>query len=295
MQVCDDQPNSNRVGIRAEDLYHLAASSVFMPIKMAPGHIHTNHDYAAPLGVITEGRVDSNKFFASGVLWEAERPEDVNILLEQAKSLDGAYVSWELHYSDCEYDIDNNVTWIKSPTLTAIAVVGDPAYRDRAQVLSVASDESTSEPETEPEAAESEVVPETQEPEQEPVSSIVNQEPAPEETQEQEPEHEVTMSQADFEELQALRAYKAQQERLYRIAQVRGMFEGLTDEHAQVLADLNDSQLDVVKSLVASRKVSKESAATKEPQAQIVVPEIRSATTEERPMAVVRSFLLNTK
>lgn len=262
--ICDDKPNVNGDGIRGENLQMLATSALYMPIKMAQGDVSFGHADATPLGVITEVRIKETEagmqLGGEGVLWINERPADVAFLT--ALAVKGAYLSWEIAYSDVEYDADG-IRWFINPSLLAVTVVKDPAYQERTPIV-VASTEvpATGAP------AENVPIEETNTPQEAP--SLEN-----------------SANPELLEELEKLREFKAAVEAQERLAaQVKAIKDTLqdavTEEQARILAGLTAEQLDVIKVLVASKRVVGAS--------NVTIPEF-PVVTPDNPKVILMDYL----
>lgn len=283
--ITDDKPNANYEGIRAAQFMQLAASAMYMPIKMAEGGIAHGHYGAIPLGVITGAEIreqsDLTQIYGEGVLWQAERPADVAYFASVTNSR-GAYLSWEIAYSQEEVD-EMGVTWLLDPVLLAVTIVADPAYGNRTPVTSasvneVVMDENLVETIIEEsvtvDAEEESTTGETQ------TEEVVTEEIIEPETAD--PVDEI------LSELEALRAYKAkveaEKEFERQLQEVRNSLPEISEEDARILTGINVQQLQVIKTLLSSKR------ATSSKESREVIPELPVRSLED-PKQILVAYL----
>lgn len=145
--LTDDQPNSNRQGIKKESFSSLIDTGQYMPIKMALGEIAPDHNEAAPLGVIATLEKQDTKVLGKAAVWKSERGSDYDMLKAMSAKGEPIHISWEIAY--LESKTVDDVEWITDPILTAATIVGLPAYGTRTPVISVASENQEEPPEEE--------------------------------------------------------------------------------------------------------------------------------------------------
>ena len=288
--LTDNLPNAKNVGIRSEDFLEFAQSALFMPIKMTAGAI-IDHTDSSPIGVITQAEVLSDKVLGSGVLWPEERPADVALIRDKTEQGE-AQISWEVGYEDEVYDADGHM-WLTHPKLFAATLVEYPAYQGRTPVVSFASEGEkdnmtekediipvdpveqdppvtpTADPVVDP------VVEPTVDPVVDPVEPVVV---PPEEDPVEDP---LVITKEELEELASLRAFKIFHERGAIVRESLG--EDIEEADVKVLVGLTDSQLSVVKKLVASRKVSKAS--------NPVLPQLPSKVEDSSAIGIIKNYL----
>jgi len=253
--LTDDKPNANGVGIRREDFISFAQSAIFMPIKMSEGDID-DHGSSKPVGAIVQAEIDDDKIIGSGVVWPEERPADV-ALLKMKTEKGEAQISWEISY-DGEVTDKNGTIWIKDPRLLAATLVKYPAYMGRTPMTGFSSTSEKSE-EIMPESITEPVVEEVVEPVVEPIVEPIVEptaEPIVEPTvepvvEEEEIEEENEEVVALKKELEDLRKFKMYTERSKIVTELLGE---LPKKDLEVLVNLNDDELKVVKRLVSSKK-----------------------------------------
>jgi len=141
--LTDDAPNGNGMRIPHEEFANLINSGIHMPFKMAYGQINEGHEGAGPFGVIThlkeEKLGEHNLLIGMAALWGKERPEDVLLFKSAMASEDEKpQVSWEILYGDYSRRDDGTID-LKDTSLSAVTVVGNPAYEGRTPVLAVAA------------------------------------------------------------------------------------------------------------------------------------------------------------
>lgn len=258
--ITDDKPNANNVGIKAAQFISLAASALYMPIKMAEGEIARGHLGATPLGVIIGTEIkelpDLAQIYGEGVLWVAERPADV-AYFSSVTNLRGAYLSWEIAYTEEEVD-ENGVTWLLDPVLLAVTVVSDPAYGKRTPVISASINEVEME---------------------ENVNAL---------TDTTQVEKDKSLDEGLLSELEELRAYKArieeEKELQRRIAEIRDAIPEISEDDAKILSGISQPQLQVIKTLLSSKRVtsSKESVE--------VIPELPERDSDD-PKKILIAYL----
>lgn len=135
--LTDDKPNGNKQRVPIEEFDNLIKTGLYKPVKMAVGEINDSHDYAEPLGVITHLAKDGNKIVALAALWDSERRNDVALIRDRVDSGKPVNVSWEILYSD---SIQNGgYTDLLDTVLTAVTIVGLPAYAGRTPILAIAA------------------------------------------------------------------------------------------------------------------------------------------------------------
>ena len=139
--LTDDIPNGNKQKVPQEEFSSLISTGVHMPIKMAQGEIKPGHDEALPLGVITNLKQFQNRIEGLAALWSRERPEDVELVINEFKAGRAPQISWEIPYTDIvEKD---GIQELRGICLRAATLVGLPAYAGRTPVLAVASKDNT--------------------------------------------------------------------------------------------------------------------------------------------------------
>jgi hypothetical protein len=298
--LTDDQPNANGVGIQRGDFIDFANSSLFMPIKMAEGDIE-DHPGSSPVGVITQAEIDQDKILGSGVLWPEERPADVALIKDKTEKGE-AQISWEVGYKEESID-ENGVIWLVGPKLLAATLVKYPAYEGRTPVVSFSSTEDKEDTDMTEEHEEvletpEDVIEETtpvEEPEtiqEEPTEEIVEETPDEvtepedvEETSEPEEDVEPSLTEDELQELNDLREYKRKIERSKVVRSTLG--DDLEESTVDVLVDLTDKQLEVVKKLVSSRKETK--ASKEESTLPAYIPTEHKGSDE--PAQVLKTYL----
>ena len=297
--LTDNLPNAKNVGIRSEDFLEFAQSSLFMPIKMTTGEI-LDHENSSPIGVITQAEVLPDKILGTGVLWPEERPADVALIRDRTEQGE-AQISWEVGYEDEVYDAEGHM-WLTNPRLFAATLVKNPAYRGRTPVVNFASadkkDNMTKEEvvtPVKPSGTVEPVVPivepavpavepavpvvEPTVPVVEPVAPVV--EPvAPVVVPPVVPEP-LVISQEVLDELASLREFKIFHERGAVVRESLG--EDIEEADVKVLVGLTDTQLSVVKKLVASRKVSKASTT--------VLPQLPVKIEDSSAIGIIQNYL----
>lgn len=142
--LTDNKRNANRQRIPDSEFQNLVRTGIFMPIKMAEGEISPGHKFTKPLGVMTHLKEVVNEFgnkaiIALAALWSEERPEDIQLLKTRFAEKKPIDVSWEVLYSDAEYNPEFDSTDLLGTVLKAATIVGNPAYQGRTQFLSVAA------------------------------------------------------------------------------------------------------------------------------------------------------------
>lgn len=152
--LTDDQPNGNKQRIPQEEFDNLIKSGINMPIKMAAGDIADGHDKSFAIGVITHLKKVANKIEGLAALWSKERPDDVDLIIEEFESGSPPQISWEVPFDREEVGTDGVAT-LKGIILRAATLVRLPAFEGRTPVLAVAATE------TKPIEAEAEIEEET--------------------------------------------------------------------------------------------------------------------------------------
>jgi hypothetical protein len=146
--LTDDMPNENKQRIPESEFDNLIRSGVNMPIKMAAGGIADGHDGSFAIGVITNLKRVANKIEGLAALWSKERPDDINIIINEFEAGTPPQISWEIPYTDEEID-DSGISTLRGLILRAATLVRFPAFAGRTPVLAVAA--KTTEP-TEPDS-----------------------------------------------------------------------------------------------------------------------------------------------
>ena len=136
--LTDDQPNGNKQRIPQEEFDNLIKSGINMPIKMAEGDIANGHPGSKPIGVITHLKKVANKIEGLAALWSSERPDDVDLIIDEFESGSPPQISWEVPF-DNEVTGDDGVSTLQGIILRAATLVRFPAFEGRTPVLAVAS------------------------------------------------------------------------------------------------------------------------------------------------------------
>ncbi|GEM_PF-3336569 len=149
--LTDDDVNLNKQKVPVDEFDNLISTGIFTPIKMDFGKISDGHTSAEkkPIGVITNIKKDviddRNVLIALAALWKKERPEDVDLLKEMIDEGNPPQVSWEISYHNSTI-ADSGEEILHGTILTGVAIVANPAYRDRTKFLAIAAvNESESE------------------------------------------------------------------------------------------------------------------------------------------------------
>lgn len=137
--LTDDQPNENKQRVPESEFDNLIKTGIHMPIKMAEGGISLGHEGTKPIGVITNLKRVANKIEGLAALWSRERPEDVDLIINEFNSGRIPQISWEIPYTDIVNE--NGVQNLIGVCLRAATIVGLPAYAGRTPLLAVASNE----------------------------------------------------------------------------------------------------------------------------------------------------------
>lgn len=138
--LTDDQPNENKQRIPQEEFDNLIRSGINMPIKMAEGDIADGHPNSKPIGVITHLKQVANKIEGLAALWTRERPDDVDLIIDEFESGTPPQISWEVPFTD-EVLGDDGISTLKGIILRAATLVRLPAFAGRTPVLAVAAKE----------------------------------------------------------------------------------------------------------------------------------------------------------
>ncbi len=136
--LTDDQPNENKQRIPQEEFDNLIKSGINMPIKMAEGNIANGHPGSKPIGVITHLKQVANKIEGLAALWSSERPDDVNLIVDEFESGTPPQISWEVPFDE-EIEDENGIFTLKGIILRAATLVRRPAFAGRTPVLAIAS------------------------------------------------------------------------------------------------------------------------------------------------------------
>ena len=107
--LTDDQPNENKQRIPQDEFDNLIRSGVNMPIKMG-----------------------------LAALWSKERPEDLDIIINEFEAGTPPQISWEVPYTE-EVENENGIKDLKGIILRAATLVRSPAYSGRTPILAVAA------------------------------------------------------------------------------------------------------------------------------------------------------------
>ena len=136
--LTDDQPNENKQRIPQEEFDNLIRSGINMPIKMAEGDIADGHPGSKPIGVITHLKQVANKIEGLAALWSSERPDDVDLIIDEFESGTPPQISWEVPFDE-EILGDDGISTLKGIILRAATLVRLPAFAGRTPVLAIAS------------------------------------------------------------------------------------------------------------------------------------------------------------
>lgn len=283
--ITDDKPNANYEGIRADQFLQLAASAMYMPIKMAVGEISPGHAGTMPLGVIIGTEIqegtEATRIYGEGALWQRERPADVNYFSNIANS-QGAYLSWEIAYTDAEID-ESGVSWLLDPTLLAVTIVGNPAYGNRTPIVTASIEGEDMQKDTV-------VVPE-EKAQEELQEDTVQEETVIEETVVEKvlTEEEISLYDEQLRELDELREFKRKFDEAealkQRIAEIKEALPEISEDNARILAGVTPEQLNVIRTLLSSKR----SVSSKERQ-ETVIPEF-SLRNDDDPVRTLVAYL----
>jgi DNA repair exonuclease SbcCD ATPase subunit len=142
--LTDDRPNNNNMRIPKEEFANLIRSGLYTPIKMAEGQINDGHDQSKPLGVIVHLKEQENRILGMGVLWNEERPEDIELIKQRYAENKPLDLSWEIGHKDSFFD-DDGVENLTDCILKGTTLVGLPAYAGRTIITEVQSSNETKE------------------------------------------------------------------------------------------------------------------------------------------------------
>ena len=136
--LTDSKPNANKQRIPDEEFPNLIKTGLYTPFKKAVKTVEDGHDFALPLGVITNLKQEENYIVGIAALWNRERPEDVEQIKEAIAEKKPLNVSWEILYTDSKTD-DDGVENLYGTSLRAATIVGLPAYSGRTPIFAFAS------------------------------------------------------------------------------------------------------------------------------------------------------------
>jgi hypothetical protein len=145
--LTDDQPNGNKQRIPQDEFGNLIKSGINMPIKMAAGDIADGHENSFAIGVITNLKKVGNKIEGLAALWSKERPEDIDIIINEFEAGTPPQISWEVPYTDEEID-EEGISSLRGIILRAATLVRRPAFQGRTPILAVAAEQVTEPTET---------------------------------------------------------------------------------------------------------------------------------------------------
>ncbi len=140
--LTDDKPNKNNQRIPREEFDNLIKTGIYAPFKVARGQINDGHEFAEPVGVIAKLLQVEDKVIGLAALWPRERKDDIEYLEELYKSGNPLNVSWEILYTESDFD-DSGVENLRNVSLVGATIVGLPAYAGRTPVIAVASELET--------------------------------------------------------------------------------------------------------------------------------------------------------
>lgn len=138
--VTDDIANANKQRVPVEEFDNIIKTGMLSPVKLAPGKISDGHPEALghAIGTIANLVKESNRIIALAALWKKERPEDIEMLKEKFIKGQPPNTSWELSYSESEFD-NAGVETLKGISLNGLAVVAMPAYTGRTAFVAMSS------------------------------------------------------------------------------------------------------------------------------------------------------------
>lgn len=136
--LTDSLANANKQRVPEEEFNNLIKTGVYTPFKKAVKTIEEGHDYALPMGVITNLKKEENLVVGIAALWSRERPEDVEQIKTAIAEKKPLNVSWEIVYTDSKTD-DDGVENLYGTSLRGATVVGLPAYEGRTPIFAFAS------------------------------------------------------------------------------------------------------------------------------------------------------------
>jgi hypothetical protein len=142
--LTDNIKNANKQRIPISEFDNLVKSGAYAPIKMGMGRIEPGHEDASPIGVISHLKKEDNKIIGLAAIWSKERPAEAKIIKENHAKGIPTNLSWEIYYTNSTKD-EEGVEDLEGCSLRAVTLVGRPAYEGRTQILSVASEITSSE------------------------------------------------------------------------------------------------------------------------------------------------------
>lgn len=247
--LTDDMPNANRQRIPRSEFASVLRTGVFMPLKMSNGEIKDGHDDAYPIGTFAHLKTEANTIEGLVALWNREREEDIDLLKqrhEEGKPID---VSWEVTYTDEEFDEESSVTSLLNVSMNGACIVGMPAYEGRTTVTALSSENKDKNKSSEPKGDNSNMDEDTYK------SQIQELETKVEDLKAKLSEADTKISEIEpkYEELAAFKEnYDAEQEKLSKIQTIKDKFSAsqleLTDEYIDEKIDtflaMSEDQLD---------------------------------------------------
>ena len=136
--LTNSKPNANKQRVPDEEFANLIKTGIYTPFKKAVKTIEDGHDYALPMGVITNLKQEDGMILGIAALWNRERPEDVKEIRQAIAEKKPLNVSWEIVYTDSKTD-EEGIENLYGTSLRGATVVGLPAYAGRTPIFAFAS------------------------------------------------------------------------------------------------------------------------------------------------------------
>lgn len=146
---CDDQPNSNKQGVKHEDFPDIIKTAPGTPLKVNFKQVYKGkprvkgHAGAIPIGFIqgmTEAEVGGvHQLIADGIIFANEFPAETEYLETAFANNEAPNVSFEMLYDDEKSIIEDGIQWLKGLVAKAATFVEFPAYGNRTAILALAS------------------------------------------------------------------------------------------------------------------------------------------------------------
>lgn len=139
--LTDDKPNKNHERIPKEEFENVVRTALYAPIKasyLEDVDDFGGHKDAIPVGVITHLKVENDKVIGIGAIWKEEYPRVAEAVKLKVKSGDMVNLSWEAYAAEEEDQEYEGAVSLRDVIVTAVAIVGNPAYDGRTPVEKVA-------------------------------------------------------------------------------------------------------------------------------------------------------------
>lgn len=142
LTLTDFSPNANSQGIPKTEAENIIKTALNMPIKIRYEDSVKGHDFAYPIGTISEVWLEEDTIKARSIIWREEFKQEDEYLRKETAEGRLVGTSWEVYYKDSSND--GTTQWLNGCVFAATCIVENPAYGKRTLITSVAEQKEQS-------------------------------------------------------------------------------------------------------------------------------------------------------